>query len=196
MFEYGAKGGRIFSMEANVPGLGVNTAIVRDNRILLTLRPDWEVWCLPGGSVEADESLAQAAIRETREEVGLEVKLTRLVGLYSRNGWIQHGLHVAVFAAEITGGELAYQDGEVLEARWFAADEVPEDMLLGHRQRALDALAGVSGAVWNFDSDWPFEPELTRGELYARCEQSGLSKAEYYRRFVGRPGAGGSRREV
>jgi len=179
-----------------MPGLGVNTAIMRAGRILLTLRPDWEVWCLPGGSVEADESLAQAAIRETREEVGLDVRLTRLVGLYSRNGWLVHGLHVAVFAAEIIGGELAYLDGEVLEAHWFAADEIPEAMLLGHQQRALDALAGVSGAVWYFDSEWPFAPELTRQELYDLCERSGLSKAEYYRQFVGKLGSGGSRREV
>ena len=179
-----------------MPGIGVNTAIVREGRILLTLRPDWEVWCLPGGGVEAEESLAQAAIRETREELGFEVKLTRLVGLYSRNGWIDHGLHVAVFAAEITGGGLVLQQGEVLEARWFAADEVPEAMLLGHRQRALDALAGVSGAAWYHDSEWPFAPGLIRSELYGLCERSGLSRAEFYRQFVGRPGAGGSRREV
>ncbi len=92
-----------------MPGLGVNVAIVREDHILLTLRPDFEVWCLPGGSVEADESLAQAAIREAREEVGYEIQLTRLVGLYSRNGWLTHGLHVAVFAAEIAGGELVVQ---------------------------------------------------------------------------------------
>ena len=179
-----------------MPGLGVNTAVIYENRILLTLRTDWEVWCLTGGSVEVDESLAQAAIRETHEEVGYEVKLTRLVGLYSRNGWITQGLHVAVFAAEITGGELVIQPEEVLEARWFAADEVPDAMLLGHRQRALDALAGVSGAVWYHDSDWPFAPELSRQELYELRDRSGLSKAEYYRRFVGKPGAGGSKREV
>jgi ADP-ribose pyrophosphatase YjhB (NUDIX family) len=179
-----------------MPGLGVNTAIVRKNRILLTLRTDWEVWCLPGGSVEADESLAQAAMRETREEVGFEVRLTRLVGLYSRNGWLQHGLHVVVFAAEITGGELMIQEGEVLEARWFAAGELPEAMLLGHPQRALDALEGVSGAAWYHDSEWPFEPNLTRSELYDLSERSGLSKAEYYRQFVGKLGPGGSRREV
>ena len=179
-----------------MPGLGVNTAIIREGRILLTLRPDWEVWCLPGGSVEDDESLAQAAIRETREEVGYEVKLIRLVGLYSRNGWLSHGLHVPVFAAEITGGELVIQKEEVLEARWFAADEVPDAMLLGHRQRALDALAGVSGAVWHFDSEWSFEPDLARAELYDQAERSGLSKAEFYRQFVGKPGPAGSWREV
>jgi len=146
--------------------------------------------------VEDDESLAQAAIRETREEVGYEVKLTRLVGLYSRSGWIHHGLHVAVFAAEIIGGELVIQKEEVLEARWFAPDEVPEAMLLGHRQRALDALAGASGAVWYHDSEWTFSPELTRQELYDLRDGSALSRAEYYRLFVGKPGPGGSQREV
>ena len=189
-----------------MPGIGVNTAIVREDRILLTLRHDWEVWCLPGGAVEPDESLAQAAIRETREEVGLDVRLTRLVGLYSRNGWIDHGLHVAVFAAEIaddclrrsyrTGGELALQQGEVLEARWFARHALPEAMLFGHPQRALDALAGVSGAVWYHDSEWVYAPDLTRRELYNLCERSGLSRTEFYRQFVGKPGPGGSRLEV
>ena len=98
--------------------------------------------------------------------------------------------------AEITGGELVYHDGEVLEARWFAARELPEAMLLGHPQRALDALAGVSGAVWYYDSNWPFAPDLTRHELYDLCEKSGLSKAEFYRQFVGKLGEEGSRREV
>lgn len=179
-----------------MPGLGVNTAILRYGRILLTLRTDFEVWCLPGSTVEPDESLAQAAIREAREEIGFEVQLTRLVGIYSRNGWIVHGLHVVVFAAEITGGELAIQEDEVLEARWFTAHDLPEAMLLGHRQRALDALAGVSGAAWYHDSEWTFSPDLTRQELYALCERSGLSKAQFYQQFVGKPGKGGSRREV
>ena len=179
-----------------MPGLGVNAAIIRDNRILLTLRRDFEVWCLPGGTVEPDESLAQAAIREAREEVGYQIHLTRLVGLYSRNGWITHGLHVAVFAAEIDGGELAIQEEEVIEARWFARHELPGAMLYCHSQRALDALAGVSGAVWYHDSEWAFPPDLTRQELYEQCTRSGLSKAEFYLRDVGKAGPAGSNREL
>ena len=65
-----------------MPTLGVNIAIIPDDKILLTERTDFEVWCLPGGEVEPGESLAQAALRETREETGLEVELTRLVGVY------------------------------------------------------------------------------------------------------------------
>jgi ADP-ribose pyrophosphatase YjhB (NUDIX family) len=64
--------------------LGVNVAVIEDGRVLLTQREDFEVWCLPGGQVESGESLAQAAVREVREETGLHIELLRLVGIYSR----------------------------------------------------------------------------------------------------------------
>jgi 8-oxo-dGTP diphosphatase len=179
-----------------MPSLGVNTAIIHNNKILLTLRTDFEVWCLPGGSVERDESLAQAAMREAREETGLEVRLTRLVGTYSRPGWLDGGLHVIVFAADVTGGELFPQAEEVLEMRYFGRDELPAEMLLGHRQRALDALDGVSGVTWFHNAEWPFEPGLTRTELYRLRDQSGLRPAEFYLRYVGKPGKQGDQKEI
>jgi ADP-ribose pyrophosphatase YjhB (NUDIX family) len=57
--------------------LGVNVAVIEDGRVLLTQREDFPVWCLPGGGVDPGESLAQAAVREVREETGLEVELER-----------------------------------------------------------------------------------------------------------------------
>ena len=63
--------------------VGVCVAIIRDERVLLTKRSDFEVWCLPGGHVDEGESIAQTAVRETAEETGLEVKLTFMIGLYS-----------------------------------------------------------------------------------------------------------------
>jgi len=179
-----------------MPALGVNTAVIQAGKILLTLRPDFEVWCLPGGGVDDDESLAQAARRETRDEVGLEVRLTRLVGTYSRPGWLNGGLHVVVFAAEIVGGELALQADEVLAARFFGPEELPSEMLLGHAQRARDALAGASGLARWQDAEWPFPSNLTRSQLYDLCARSGLPKAEFYARYVGKPGPQGDQVEV
>jgi ADP-ribose pyrophosphatase YjhB (NUDIX family) len=61
-------------------GLVVNVAVLQNNRILLTQREDPETWILSSGGVEDGESIAQAALRETREDTedtGLEVDLDR-----------------------------------------------------------------------------------------------------------------------
>ncbi len=179
-----------------MPILGVNVAIVQDRKILLTRRRDFEVWCLPGGEVEAGESLVQAAVREAREEVGYTVQLERLVGIHSRPQWMSVGAHIVIFAASIIAGQLAIQPDEVIEARFFTAEELPVDMLLGGQQQALDALNGVTGAVWTHDSEWNFEAGITRQELYERLTRSGLSPAEFYRSFVARAIPGGHRLEV
>jgi len=179
-----------------MPSLGVNTAVLQDERILLTRRADFDVWCLPGGGVEPDESLAEAALRETLEEVGLHVRLTRLVGLYSRPGWVNQGLHVAVFAAQVTGGALNIQPDEVLEARFFTEAELPEAMLLGHRRRALDALHGAAGVVWFSDAEWPYPPGVSRQDIYQLAGESGLTTREYYLQYVGKPGPRGEILEV
>jgi 8-oxo-dGTP pyrophosphatase MutT (NUDIX family) len=70
-------------------------AVVRDDRgrLLLVRRVDTKDWELPGGRVEAGESAAAAAERETAEESGVTVMVTRLSGLYSDPG------HVMVYPA-------------------------------------------------------------------------------------------------
>ena len=81
-----------------MPVLAVNVAVLEAGRILLILREDFDVWCMPGGHLDPGESFAAAAVREVREETGLEVRLDRLVGAYSRPLWIGGGFHVLVFA--------------------------------------------------------------------------------------------------
>jgi 8-oxo-dGTP diphosphatase len=179
-----------------MPILGVNVAIIQEGKILLTKRRDFEIWCLPGGEVDNGETLAEAAKREAREEVGLEIHLERLVGIHSRPQWLSCGSHVVVFSASVIGGKLVIQPQEVMEARFFARNELPKEMLLGHRQQVLDALNGVSGAVWTHESEWRFEPGLTRQELYHLRDQSGLSPTEFYLQQVAKLVPGGDLLEV
>lgn len=88
-------------------GLAVNVAVMHGCKILLTKREDFETWILPSGGVEDGESIAQAAIRETKEETGLDVELTRLVGIYSRLGNMSP-VHAMLFIAKPIGGEIKW----------------------------------------------------------------------------------------
>jgi ADP-ribose pyrophosphatase YjhB (NUDIX family) len=75
-----------------------SSAIVTDdrNRILLQRRTDSGNWALPGGTMDIGETFAESAIREVKEETGFDVRIDRIVGIYSDPG------HV-----------FAYDDGEV-----------------------------------------------------------------------------------
>ncbi|GAB4499556.1 MAG: hypothetical protein OHK0052_14770 [Anaerolineales bacterium] len=164
--------------------LGANAAILHNNQILLTCREDFEVWCLPGGGVEDGESPAEAAIREVKEELGLDVRLLHLVGVYARPGWPMGGALVMVYAAQITGGELRPNATEVIQYGWFTAQNLPP-MLAGHKQRALDALAGMVGASRCQAIDYPLPKDLNRAQIYALRDQSGLPRAEFYAKTFG-----------
>lgn len=161
-----------------MPKVAVNVAVIQEGKILLTRREDFEVRCLPSGGVEEGESLAEAAIRETKEESGVDVELTRLVGVYSRLGGMTD-VHAVLFAGRPIGGELRTQPGETIDVAYFALDELPEDISFGHRKRIHDALDGVSGISvrQELHSD---EKKLSRRELYALRDQSGLSRREFY----------------
>ena len=159
-----------------MPGLAVNIAVIHEGQVLLTKREDFEVWCLPGGGVEDGESLAEAAIRETKEETGLDVELTRLVGTYSRLGGFPD-IHGILYAARPVGGEIRLQPGETVEVCYFSVDDLPAEMLIGQKQRILDAVRGLSGISLRQELHLP---TLTRRELYEERDRSGLPRQEFY----------------
>ena len=109
-----------------------NTVVVNDaGEILLVRRSDNGNWALPGGAVELGETLAQAAVRETREESGVECEITGVSGiytdprhviLYTSNGEVRQECSI-VLTARATGGHPT-PSTETSEVRWVPLSEV------------------------------------------------------------------------
>ncbi len=163
-----------------MPGLAVIVAIIEDGKILLTKREDFEVWCLPGGGVEDGETLAEGAVREAKEETGLDVELTRLVGVYSRMGGGMRDTHAVLYAARPVGGELKTQLGETIEVAYFPFHQLPKELLFGHKKRIHDAIHNQSGMSVRQQIKSTDTKVYTRNELYEMRDRSGLSRQQFY----------------
>jgi 8-oxo-dGTP pyrophosphatase MutT (NUDIX family) len=160
--------------EQKMSELAVTVVVIEQGQILLIQRQDLKIWALPGGAIEPGESVTQAAIREVREETGLEVELTRLVGLYARPQWIGSP-HSAIFAARPIGGSLRPQPEEVLALQYVSPSYLPEPFLWWHRQPILDAMQEVGGSVvWTQHVSWPTDLQLTPQAVYTLRDQQGI----------------------
>lgn len=111
------------------PKVAVTALVEHDDRVLLIRRamnPERGKWALPGGYVDYGEDPREAAQREVREETGLEVEITRLVGV--RGGPSPYGGPTVIidYAARVTGGTAQPLD-DAAEIGWYAAaDPLPE----------------------------------------------------------------------
>ena len=121
------------------PKIAVGTIIrVGDQgRIVLVKRaiePGYGKWVFPGGYVDRGEEITLAALREAREEAGLDVRLDHLINIYSYAG---RAPVIIVYAATMISGELAVDD-EGLEAREFDLDDIPwNDLAFRSTREAL-----------------------------------------------------------
>jgi ADP-ribose pyrophosphatase YjhB (NUDIX family) len=127
------------------PKLAVGTIITDpENRVVLVRRaiePGYGKWVFPGGYVDRGEEVRAAAVREAREETGLDVRLDRLINIYSYPGRVPV---IVVYAATMLGGCLDC-DEEGLEARFFTQEQIPWGELAF--RSTMEALREFLGSV-------------------------------------------------
>lgn len=113
------------------PLVGVGVILVKDRQILLVRRghePNKGMWSIPGGLIKLGETAEEAAVREVKEETGLEVSIGAVAGIFNviiRDGESKIKYHYVIidYFGEVIGGRLR-PGTDVTEARWFELDEL------------------------------------------------------------------------
>jgi 8-oxo-dGTP diphosphatase len=134
------------------PKIAVGTVIQMPNSAIILVKraiePGYGKWVFPGGYVDRGEEITLAAIREAKEEAGVDVRLDHLINIYS---YVGRTPIVVVYAATYLGGTLTVDD-EGLAVRAFDAQSIPwDDLAFRSTYEALkDFLSG--------DPDGPVKP--------------------------------------
>jgi ADP-ribose pyrophosphatase YjhB (NUDIX family) len=125
---------------------GAAGAVVKDGKILLVRRHNLSrTWGIPGGVQELGETIRETVHREVLEEVGLDLRPTDLIGVYSGPQWnidlpdgggIQQ--LIVFFLVEGEVDEITIQKSEVAEWGFFAPDELPENTMPCCKQKVQD----------------------------------------------------------
>jgi ADP-ribose pyrophosphatase YjhB (NUDIX family) len=126
------------------PKIAVGTVIHLSSGIVLVRRaiePGYGKWVFPGGYVDRGEEITLAAVREAREECGLDVRIDRLLNIYSYAGRTPI---IVVYTATCVGGELACDD-EGLEVKVFEPSTIPwDDLAFRSTREALRDFAAAA----------------------------------------------------
>ncbi|MEK7107431.1 MAG: NUDIX domain-containing protein [Patescibacteria group bacterium] len=105
-------------------------------RVLLCHRRDYDLWNLPGGALKSGESPLEGVKREVKEETGLEVDVSKLLGVYTKP--VNNDI-VLAFICTVTGGEISLND-EADRVEYFEVDKIPLNTSSKHIERVKDAI--------------------------------------------------------
>lgn len=136
---------------------GVAVAIWdHEGRILLERRSDNGMWGLPGGGIDPGESVKEAALREIKEETGLNIEITRFVGVYSEpsehrivtypdNGDVRHLVDIILEGKRSSGALTLSKESK--ELRFFDPSTLPEDIAPPALKPLRDAINKSYGQI-------------------------------------------------
>jgi 8-oxo-dGTP pyrophosphatase MutT (NUDIX family) len=139
-----------------------------EGRVLAGLHSDRKIWVLPGGLIEPCETPADAAVRETWEETGLIVELTRILGVYGGQELVVDYVNGdrasyigTVFRGRVVGGSLRPDQDETLDVRYFTRQELLQVPHARWLDIAIDAIFSESGPTDFQRSSWrPLDPQM------------------------------------
>lgn len=125
------------------PKVGVSACVWRDGRVLLAQRakPPVGIWALPGGHVEAGETMTAAARRELMEETGLDAEIRDLVGVYDiirhdTNGQLAVHFVLACYCG-LAGPGVAEAASDAMAVAWATPDELDRFVLAPNVREAI-----------------------------------------------------------
>ncbi len=142
-----------------LPSVSVLPADAGGRLLLVRHAGQHDGWAVLGGAIEVGESPAQAAVREAREEIGVQIRLVRLLDVLggpdyevSYPNGDRAAYVTAVYQAEITDGDPGVSDGELSDVAWFTPGELPGLRLT----RFARALLSATGHAISPDAGVPF----------------------------------------
>lgn len=119
-------------MDKRYPRLGTAVWVKRDGKFLLGVRDGaWgpDTWCPPGGHLDFNETVLECAIRETKEESGIEIENVRFM-TFLDTIWKEKDSHTVTmyFTADWKSGEPVPQMGEIKRWEWFDWNSLPRPL--------------------------------------------------------------------